>query len=123
MTLAGLAWSGFKLTFGLVSLAGAWSSAVIKNGALWARDTDEEKRELTAGMFCAVWRFGERTDFWTAQKRFWSLDAEPIPGFRHAFFKTSGGVRVHYVINVDEKATVAKNMVFFIHGLWLFLYF
>jgi hypothetical protein len=50
MTLTGLAWSGFKLTFGLVSLATAWSTAVVKNGALWARDTDEEKRELAAGM-------------------------------------------------------------------------
>lgn len=41
---------GFKLSFGLFSLASVWGTAVIKNGALWARDSAEEKQELAAGM-------------------------------------------------------------------------
>jgi hypothetical protein len=48
--LADIAWAGFKLTFGLTSLASVWATAVLKNGALWASDTQEEKRELAAGM-------------------------------------------------------------------------
>jgi len=49
-TLIYLAWYAFKLGFGLVSLAGVWATAVLKNGVLWARNTDEEKQELAAGM-------------------------------------------------------------------------
>ena len=49
--LTSLAWVGFKLSFGLFSLAAVWSSAVIKSGALWARDTKEHKQELAAGWF------------------------------------------------------------------------
>jgi hypothetical protein len=94
-----LAWSGFKLTFGLVSLAGAWTMAVVKNGALWAKDTEEEKRELAV-----------------AQARFWSLDGEPLPGFKHAFFKTSNGTSLHYVINQGADTSTAKNIAVFIHG-------
>lgn len=48
-TLAGLAWYFFKLAFGLFSLASVWGSAVVKNGVLWASDTEEERRELAAG--------------------------------------------------------------------------
>ncbi|EDU39509.1 MhpC hydrolase or acyltransferase alpha beta hydrolase superfamily [Pyrenophora tritici-repentis] len=96
--MSSLAWSGFKLAFGLVSLFGAWIMAVIKNGALWAKDTEEEKKELAA-----------------AQERFWSLDREPLPGFKHAFFGTSSGARLHYVVNAQEGAE-AKNLVIFIHG-------
>jgi hypothetical protein len=120
MTLAGLAWSGFKLTFGLVSLATAWSTAVVKNGVLWARDSDEEKRELAAGRLSVRLLGGKhlKLTFCVAQKRFWSLDQEPLSGFRHAFFKTSSGVNIHYVINADTTSSAAKNIVFFIHGLW-----
>ena len=48
--LANAAWTGFKLAFGLSSLATVWATAVLKNGALWASDTKEEKQELAAGM-------------------------------------------------------------------------
>ncbi|RAR08743.1 catalytic hydrolase [Stemphylium lycopersici] len=97
--LGSLAWGGFKLTFGLVSLAGAWTLAVVKNGALWAKDSEEEKRELAA-----------------AQERFWSLDREPLPGFRHAFFETSRGKKVHYVVHDGPESGKAKNVAIFIHG-------
>ena len=53
-TLTYLAWYAFKLSFGLVSLASVWATAVLKNGVLWARDTDEEKQELAAGMCYAT---------------------------------------------------------------------
>ncbi|USP78465.1 catalytic hydrolase [Curvularia clavata] len=97
--LGNLAWSGFKLTFGLVSLAQVYTIAVVKNGVLWARDSAAEKRELAA-----------------AQDRFWSLDREPLPGFRHAFFETSAGLRIHYVVYEGDESAKAKNVAVFIHG-------
>jgi hypothetical protein len=98
--LGDLAWKGFKLTFGLVSLAVAYTLAVVKNGALWAKDTEEEKRELAA-----------------AQEKYRSLDREPLPGFRHAFFKTSNGASIHYVVNEGAGSSEAKNVAIFIHGM------
>jgi hypothetical protein len=99
--LGNLAWSGFKLTFGLASLAQVYAVAVFKNGALWAKDSAAEKRELAA-----------------AQERFWSLDREPLPGFKHAFFDTSRGTRIHYVVYEGDKSSVkAKNLAVFIHGV------
>lgn len=98
--LGNLAWNGFKLTFGLVSLAQVYTLAVVKNGALWARDSAAEKRELAA-----------------AQDRFWSLDREPLPGFKHAFFETSAGLRIHYVVYEGDASTKAKNVAVFIHGM------
>jgi len=73
--------------------------AVVKNGALWAKDTQEEKRELAA-----------------AQERFWSLDREPLPGFKHSFFETTTGTSLHYVINQGAESSTAKNVAVFIHG-------
>ncbi|KAF1842999.1 alpha/beta-hydrolase [Cucurbitaria berberidis CBS 394.84] len=98
-TLADLGWYGFKLGFGLFSLASIWSTAAIKSGALWARDSEKEKQELAA-----------------AQKKHWSLDQEPLPGFKHAFFKTSAGPRLHYVVNENLKLSAPKNVAIFIHG-------
>jgi len=97
--LGGIAWAGFKLTFGLSSLTTVWATAVLKNGALWASDTDEEKRELAL-----------------AQEAHWHLDREPLPGFRHAFFKTKIGTSLHYVTNADESTSAPKNVAIFIHG-------
>ncbi|KAF1945734.1 alpha/beta-hydrolase [Clathrospora elynae] len=101
MTLASLAWDAFKLAFGLISLASVWARAVMKNGALWARDSEEEKKELAS-----------------AQQRFWSLDREPLPGFRHVFFKTKDGTSLHYIVNERAEASGAapKNVAIFIHG-------
>ncbi len=73
--------------------------AVVKNGALWAKDTEEEKRELAA-----------------AQERFWSLDREPLPGFKHAFFTTTNGTSIHYVVHQGTGSSVTKNVAIFIHG-------
>jgi hypothetical protein len=98
--LGDLAWKGFKLTFGLVCLAGAYTLAVVKNGALWAKDTEEEKKELAA-----------------AQEKYWSLDRAPLPDFRHAFFKTSNGTNMHYVVNERPGRSAAKNLVIFFHGI------
>ncbi|KAI4629425.1 uncharacterized protein J4E87_003689 [Alternaria ethzedia] len=97
--LGSLAWSGFKLGFGLFSLAGVWTMAVMKNGALWAKDSDEEKRALAA-----------------AQESFWGLDREPLPGFKHAFYKTTNGTRLHYVVNQDTGSSPPKNVTIFLHG-------
>jgi hypothetical protein len=95
-----IAWFGFKLGFGLTSLASVWATAVLKNGALWAKDTEEEKRELAA-----------------AQQKYWSLDREPLPGFRHAFFTTSTGTQLHFVCNADPDTVQPKNIAIFIHGM------
>ncbi|KAF2824700.1 alpha/beta-hydrolase [Ophiobolus disseminans] len=97
--LVDAAWFSFKLTFGLASLATVWTTAILKNGALWATDTEEEKRELA-----------------TAQGKHWSLDREPLSGFKHAFFKTRLGTSLHYVINADNGASTPKNIAVFIHG-------
>lgn len=51
-----------------------------------------------------------------AQKKYWSLDREPLPGFKHAFFSTSTGTNVHYVVNADTEASPSRNVAFFIHG-------
>lgn len=95
-----LAWFGFKLGFGLTSLATVWATAVLKNGVLWAKDTDDEKRELAA-----------------AQQKYWSLDREPFSGFRHAFFTTRTGARLHYVTNAGAGSPEPKNIGIFIHGM------
>jgi hypothetical protein len=94
-----LAWFGFKLGFGLTSLATVWVTAVLKNGVLWAKDTDEEQRELAA-----------------AQQKYWNLDQQPFPGFRHAFFTTSTGTRLHYVTNWGQGGSTPQNIGIFIHG-------
>jgi hypothetical protein len=98
-----IVWFGFKLGFGLTSLASVWATAVLKNGALWAKDTEEEKRELAA-----------------AQQKYWSLDREPLPGFRHAFFTTSTGTQLHFVCNVDPETVQPKNVAIFIHGMFFY---
>jgi hypothetical protein len=98
--LSDIAWFGFKLGFGLTSLASVWVIAVLKNGVLWAKDTEEEKRELAA-----------------AQQKHWSLDREPLPGFRHAFFTTSTGTRIHYVTNANAETSNPQNVGIFVHGM------
>jgi hypothetical protein len=98
--VAGPAWYAFRLAFGLTSLAGVWATAVLKDGALWAKDTEEEKNELVI-----------------AQKKFWSLDQEPLPGFRHAFFRTRNGTSMHYVVSADAEISSSKNVAIFIHGM------
>ncbi|CAO2653219.1 Nn.00g026300.m01.CDS01 [Neocucurbitaria sp. VM-36] len=96
--LADLGWYTFRLSFGLFSLASIWTSAVIKNGALWTKDSEKEKQELAA-----------------AQKKHWSLGQDPFPGFKHAFFKTSTGTKLHYVVNAEAQPE-PKDVVVFIHG-------
>ncbi|KAL6704097.1 hypothetical protein ACN47E_008760 [Coniothyrium glycines] len=99
-SLASTAWYIFRLGFGLFSLLGLWLSVAVKNGELRARDTEEEKQELAA-----------------AQKKFWSLDREPLPGFQHAFFKTRTGISLHYIVNSRSgSSTMPKNVAVFIHG-------
>lgn len=105
----------FIFNYGLLSLASVWLAAVIRDGALWAHDTKEEKSELAAGMLCLV-RRATIANAGTAQKKYWSLDKEPIPGFRHAFFENTNGTRLHYVVNVHEGNAAPKNVIFFIHG-------
>ncbi|KAH7082269.1 Alpha/Beta hydrolase protein [Paraphoma chrysanthemicola] len=97
--LAALATTGFKLGFGFFSLATVWATAVIKDGALFAEDTEEEKKELDA-----------------AQQKFWSLSAQPLSGFKHAFFTTTKGLNLHYVTNADEATSSPRNVAIFIHG-------
>ncbi|KAF2628049.1 alpha/beta-hydrolase [Macroventuria anomochaeta] len=95
----GFAWYIFKLSFGLFSLATTWATVAWKNGVFQPKDTDEEKQELEA-----------------AQQKYWSLDHEPLPGFRHAFFSTSTGVNIHYVVNSNADAPPLRNLAFFVHG-------
>ncbi|KAH6633572.1 Alpha/Beta hydrolase protein [Boeremia exigua] len=97
--LASLAWFVFKLGFGLFSLASTWIAVALKNGVFQPQDTEEEKLELAA-----------------AQQKYWSLDREPLPGFRHAFFTTSAGAKLHYVVNANADAPPSRNIAVFVHG-------
>ncbi|KAF2125806.1 alpha/beta-hydrolase [Dothidotthia symphoricarpi CBS 119687] len=98
--IADLAWWVFKTSFGLISLASIWVRASMHSGPPWAKDTEQEKKAL-----------GE------AQDARWSLIREPIAGFRHAFYRTRKGARLHYVVNrgVEEKSE-GRNVAIFIHG-------
>ncbi|KAF3006602.1 hypothetical protein E8E13_007257 [Curvularia kusanoi] len=98
-TLGSCAWYLFKLGFGLFCLAFTWITISWKNGFFPPKDTDEEKRELA-----------------TAQEQYWSLDREPLPGFKHAFFTTSTGTNIHYVVNANVDASPSRNVAFFVHG-------
>ncbi|KAI8936725.1 hypothetical protein NX059_007113 [Plenodomus lindquistii] len=52
-----------------------------------------------------------------AQERFWSLEREPLEGFRHAFFTTRGGVQLHYITNnVEKSIDSSRPVIVFIHG-------
>ncbi|KAF9690933.1 hypothetical protein EKO04_010959 [Ascochyta lentis] len=97
--LTSLAWYVFKLSFGLFSLATTWATVAWKNGIFQPKDTEEEKQELE-----------------NAQQKYWSLDREPIPSFRHAFFTTSTGVNIHYVVNASAEAPPPRNVAIFVHG-------
>ncbi|KAJ4337993.1 hypothetical protein N0V87_004341 [Didymella glomerata] len=97
--LASLAWFVFKLGFGLFSLGFTWVTVAWKNGVFQPADTDEEKKELQS-----------------AQQKYWSLDREPLPSFRHAFFTTSTGVNIHYVVNANADAPPSRNVAIFVHG-------
>lgn len=44
------------------------------------------------------------------------MDREPLPGFRHAFFTTTKGVRIHYVVNAGADAVPEGNLAVFVHG-------
>ncbi|KAF2029271.1 alpha/beta-hydrolase [Setomelanomma holmii] len=97
--LTSIATAGFKLGFGLTSLATVWLTAVTKDGALFAKDSEEQREELA-----------------TAQQKFWSLNGQPLPGFKHAFFTTSTGTNLHYVTNAEGPASNPRNMAILIHG-------
>ena len=94
-----LAWKGFSFAFGMTGLVAVYTTAILKDGALWAKDTKEEKEQLDI-----------------AQQKFWSLDREPIPGFRHDFFTTSKGTKLHFVVNANADTNTVKNVAIFIHG-------
>lgn len=99
--LGKIAWKGFMLAFGFTSLVGVYTTAVLQNGALWARDTKQEKNELAE-----------------AQERCWNLMSEPLHGFRHAFHATNNGTNLHYVTNSTPEAARMKNVIIFIHGTY-----
>ncbi|KAF2745297.1 alpha/beta-hydrolase [Sporormia fimetaria CBS 119925] len=98
-----LALRGLCFVYGLFSLAFVTAIAAVRDGAFSskARMSEEEERE-----------------FALAQKKYWDLSAEPLPGFRHAFYTLRNGLRLHYVINESEKSveTKKKGVAIFIHG-------
>ncbi|CAI6333841.1 unnamed protein product [Periconia digitata] len=90
--LFGLAWGLFNLTF-LLILGG------IVEGGFFKVTSKEGKSDLDA----------------VAQKRYWDVDREPLPGFRHAFCTLRNGLRLHYAVNCRE-VKEARNVAVFIHG-------
>lgn len=98
--LTTVTWYALTLSIGLISLASVWITAVLNDGILWANDTDEEKKELAV-----------------AQDKHWSLDKQPLPGYRHAFFTISNGTSLHYVVNTVAEASLSRDIAIFIHGM------
>lgn len=62
-SLGALGWHAFKLAFGLFSLVSVWAKTALSSGTLWARDSDEEKRELAAGKSTCSVCGGGRGDY------------------------------------------------------------
>lgn len=97
--LGQLAWRAFGFGYGVFNLVVMFGIAAIRDGALTKRSSESEKKELS-----------------TAQKRYWSLTGQPLPGFIHQFFTLRSGLRLHYVVKTGAEATAAKNVAIFIHG-------
>ncbi|KAF2634873.1 alpha/beta-hydrolase [Massarina eburnea CBS 473.64] len=93
-----LVWRFFVLGWGLFNFVVTVFLGGIVNRRFISWPSKEEKAELSA-----------------VQERYWSLEREPLPGFKHAFLKLRTGVKLHYISNADE-VTEAKNVAVFIHG-------
>jgi pimeloyl-ACP methyl ester carboxylesterase len=46
--------------------------------------------------------------------RFWNLDKQPIPGFRHHFLTLRNGLKLHYISNGE--GALPRNLIIFLHG-------
>jgi hypothetical protein len=97
-SLEKLTWRLLWLGWGLTNLGIFLCLGGIVQGGFFRRPSKEEKSELQA-----------------AQRRYWSLQRDPLPGFRHAFVTLRNGLKLHYVVNA-EVVTKAKNVAVFIHG-------
>ena len=53
-----------------------------------------------------------------AQKQYWDLSLEPIPGLQHDFFTLKSGTRLHYVVSNAAENLKGRNIVIFIHGMF-----
>ncbi|KAF2476913.1 alpha/beta-hydrolase [Lindgomyces ingoldianus] len=94
-----LAWRSFSFAYGVMNLAVMVAIAGLRDGAFTKRISEEERKELAI-----------------AQKKYWDLSSEPIPGFRHAFLMLKSGVKLHYVVNGPVGGAKGTNVAVFIHG-------
>ncbi|KAF2092334.1 alpha/beta-hydrolase, partial [Saccharata proteae CBS 121410] len=94
------------IAYGLV-IVSLWIGTAIRDGSIFRRPSPQAKKELAA-----------------ARDKLWNLAKEPLPGFKHAFFTTPAGVKLHYIISTTPVPPTA-NLVVFFHGfpdsytLWL----
>jgi hypothetical protein len=58
----------------------------------------------------------EHANKFVAQKRYWSLAGQPLPGYTHQFFTLRNGLKLHYVVKPGPRAAATTNVAVFIHG-------
>ncbi|PVI02924.1 alpha/beta-hydrolase [Periconia macrospinosa] len=93
-----LAWRLLGVSWALINVTILMFLGGVVQGRFFKITTKEEKAELEA-----------------ARNRYWSLDREPLPGFRHSFCTLRNGLKLHYVVN-DRGVEQVKNVAVFLHG-------
>ncbi|KAF2114422.1 Alpha/Beta hydrolase protein [Lophiotrema nucula] len=96
--LGDLAWRTFAFCFGIFNFIAMAFVAGTRDDAFSDRTHDHEKMELA-----------------DAQEKYWDLQLSPFAGFKHKFFTTRNGVKLHYVTNAKE-GTKSGKIAIFIHG-------
>ncbi|KAF2712839.1 alpha/beta-hydrolase [Pleomassaria siparia CBS 279.74] len=97
--LGELAWWGFHFAYGMFYLCSLVGIVAFRDGGFTKKITQEEDEELAK-----------------AQAKYWTLSKSPLPGFRHDFFTTKDGLKLHYVVNANDEAVASGNIAIFIHG-------
>lgn len=110
-----LVWRLLGVSWGLINVIILMFLGGIVQGRFLKTTTKEEKTELEAGkLLPPIYVWFEILNC-IARNRYWSLEREPLPGFRHAFCTLRNGLKLHYVIN-DRGMKQAKNVAVFLHG-------
>ncbi|KAL5413517.1 hypothetical protein PMIN03_003728 [Paraphaeosphaeria minitans] len=109
--LAQLVWKSFAFVYAAANLLGVLVLAGLRDGAFFKRPSKEAVKEVQ-----------------TAQKQYWSVGLNPLPGFSHRFFTLRNGVKLHYVVKTNsllrkdgprssqDGAVKPQNVAVFIHG-------
>ncbi|KAF2275445.1 alpha/beta-hydrolase [Westerdykella ornata] len=117
--LGTLALRGFSFAYGLVGFVLLTATAALRDGAFTRnrRPSEKEDEEFEKGTFPSRLVSAHMANKQLAQKLYWDLSNNPLPGFKHMFYKLENGVQLHYVTNaVGPNLGSGKNVAIFIHG-------